>query len=219
MRKIRGKRISLMPQNPALSLNPVLKNGLQLSEVYGQMGIPEKEWGHRSVEMIGRLLLKDPTKILRSYPHQLSGGMKQRLLASIALSYQPELLLADEPTKGLDPEAKQRTIELFREIKKDYGRTMILITHDLDLALEICDRIAVLYSGEIVEMDAAAKIIDAPSHPYTKGLVGALPRNGLIPLEGQSPSRIDLPEGCLFNERCKAIKEECTKCMPGPAGT
>ncbi len=214
MRKIRGRQISLMPQNPASSLNPVLKNGLQVSEVYEMLGAPRKDRLAKSIGMMDRLLLKDPQRISRSYPHQLSGGMKQRLLASIALSFRPELMLADEPTKGLDPEARQRSIELFRQIKREHGRSMLLITHDLDLAREVCDRIGVMYSGEIVEIGPAGKIVGAPSHPYTKGLVAALPRNGLVPLEGQSPSRINLPQGCLFNERCNLIRDECAKKCP-----
>jgi peptide/nickel transport system ATP-binding protein len=119
MRKIRGRQISLMPQNPSSSLNPVLKNGRQVSEVFEMLGVPRKDRLSQAHEMMDRLLLKDTARICRSYPHQLSGGMKQRLLASIALSYRPELMLADEPTKGLDPEARRRSIELFRHIKRD----------------------------------------------------------------------------------------------------
>ena len=215
MRKVRGRQISLLPQNPSSSLNPVLKNGRQLSEVFELLNVPQKEWRKRSISIMEKLLLQEPAMLLGKYPHQLSGGMKQRLLASIALSFDPLMLIADEPTKGLDPEARRRTIELLKDIKRDYGRTMIIITHDLDLALEVCDRIAVMYSGEIVEMDIAKKIIESPSHPYTKGLVGALPRNGLIPLEGLSPSRTSLPKGCLFGDRCGQRNGKCLDRRPG----
>lgn len=215
IRSIRGRRISLMPQNPSLSLNPVLNNGRQLFEVFGLQGVSPKEWHGRSISILDKLLLTEPKRVLRQYPHQLSGGMKQRLLASIALSFNPVLLLADEPTKGLDPEARRSSIELLKSIKKAYGRTMIVITHDLELARELCDRIAVMYSGEIVEIGPAEQVIQSPSHPYTQGLVGALPRNGLVPLEGQSPSRVCLPTGCFFHERCSHRQAGCAARHPG----
>jgi len=214
MKDIRGLQISLIPQNPSGSLNPVLNNGVQISEVYEKQGITRKEGFKKSIDMMGRFLLKDPQKLIKQYPHQLSGGMKQRLLASIALSFKSSLLIADEPTKGLDPEARRKSIDLLMKIKKEYGGSMLLITHDLDLAREICDRIAVMYAGEIVEIGRAEKVVDSPSHPYTKGLVGALPRNGLIPLEGQSPSRTNLPAGCLFSERCKYRERKCAETHP-----
>lgn len=214
MRSIRGKHISLMPQNPAVSLNPVLKNGIQLTEIFEQQKIDKKEGLRRSIDIMNKLFLKDPVRISRFYPHQLSGGMKQRLLAAMALSFHPKLLIADEPTKGMDHEAKKKSIELFMKIKQEHGQTMLVITHDLDLALEICNRVAVMYSGEIIEIDEASKVINSPSHPYTKGLIQALPRNGLIPLDGQSPSKVKLPDGCLFNERCKNRSIPCLKKHP-----
>ena len=132
----------------------------------------------------------------------------------MSLSFEPELVIADEPTKGLDPEAKEGAVELFTKIKKEYGKTMLLITHDLDMALEVCDRIAVMYAGEIVELDEASKVLSTPLHPYTKGLIRAQPRNGLVPLSGQSPSRISLPEGCFFHERCRYSSIECFRKHP-----
>lgn len=214
LRKIRGKKISLMPQNPTGALNPILKNGLQIEEVFEEKGIDKMKGMKKSLRLMKKLLLRDPEKLCDFYPHQLSGGMKQRLIACISLSFEPELLIADEPTKGLDPEAKAGAVELFTKIKKEYGKTMLLITHDLDLALEICDRIAVMYAGEIVEMNEALKVLSTPLHPYTKGLILAQPRKGLHPLEGQSPSRIKLPEGCLFHERCRYSGTECYKKHP-----
>lgn len=214
LRKIRGKKISLMPQNPAGALNPVLKNGLQIEEVFEERGVDKMEGIRKSLRLMKKLLLRDPERLCNLYPHQLSGGMKQRLIACISLSFEPELIIADEPTKGLDPEAKAGAVELFTKIKKEYGKTMLLITHDLDLALEMCDRIAVMYAGEIVEMGEAVKVLSTPLHPYTKGLIRAQPRNGLYPLEGQSPSRIKLPEGCLFHERCRSSGTECYRKHP-----
>lgn len=214
LRKIRGKRISLMPQNPAGALNPVLKNRLQMEEVFEGNGKEKKEGMKKALKLMKQLFLKDPERLCGLYPHQLSGGMRQRLIACMSLSFEPELLIADEPTKGLDPEAKTGAIELFIKIKKEYGKTMLLITHDLDLALEVCDRIAVMYAGEIVELDTASKVLSTPLHPYTKGLVRAQPRNGLVPMSGQSPSRISLPDGCFFHERCKYSGIECSRKHP-----
>ena len=214
LRKIRGKRISLMPQNPARALNPVLRNGIQLEEVFEGNRNEKKEGMKKALKLMEQLFLRDPEKLCSLYPHQLSGGMRQRLIACMSLSFDPELLIADEPTKGLDPEAKAGAVDLFTKIKKEYGKTMLLITHDLDLALEVCDRIAVMYAGEIVELDEASKILSTPFHPYTKGLVRAQPRNGLVSLSGQTPSRIRLPEGCLFHERCRYSGVECSRKHP-----
>ena len=214
LRKIRGKRISLMPQNPAGALNPVLKNRVQMEEVFEGNGNEKKEGMKKALKLMKQLFLRDPEKLCDLYPHQLSGGMRQRLIACMSLSFEPELLIADEPTKGLDPEARAGAVELFTKIKKEYGKTMLLITHDLDLALEVCDRIAVMYAGEIVELDGASKVLRTPLHPYTKGLVRAQPRNGLVPLSGQSPSRIRLPEGCFFHERCRYSGVECSRKHP-----
>lgn len=209
MRQIRGKKISLIPQNPSGSLNPLLKNRIQVSEVFEVMGIDKKEGLKVALRMMKEMFLKDPLRMLENYPHELSGGMKQRLLAAMCLSYNPELLIADEPTKGLDSRSRAGSVDLFRHVKNDHGSSMLVITHDLDFALEICDRVAVMYAGEIVEVGSAAKVLRNPSHPYTKGLLNALPRNGLVPLQGQTPSRIDLPEGCLFSGRCSSCSDRC----------
>ena len=203
-----------MPQNPAGALNPVLRNGLQIEEVLEGNRDEKKEGMKKALKLMKQLFLKDPKKLCNLYPHQLSGGMRQRLIACMSLSFEPEILIADEPTKGLDPEAKAGAVDLFTRIKKEYGKTMLLITHDLDLALEVCDRIAVMYAGEIVELDAASKVLNTPLHPYTKGLIRAQPRNGLVPLSGQTPSRIMLPEGCFFHERCRYSNIECSRKHP-----
>lgn len=165
--------------------------------------------------MMEKLFLKKPGKLLGLYPHELSGGMKQRLLATICLSYNPDLIIADEPTKGLDSRAKTGSIELFRHVKEGHGNSMLVITHDLDFALEICDRVAVMYAGEVVEIGLASKVLHNPLHPYTRGLLKALPRNGLVPLEGQSPSSVHLPNGCVFSERCGFCKDICHVERPG----
>jgi len=214
LRKIRGKHIALMPQNPVGALNPVLKNVTQIKEVFEEKGTNEAEGMKKALKLMRKLLLEEPKKLLDLYPHQLSGGMRQRLLASISLSFESELIIADEPTKGLDPEARAGAIALFTKIKEEYRKTMMLITHDLDLALEVCDVIAVMYAGEIVELNEASKILDNPQHPYTRGLVDAHPRKGLVPLKGQTPSRIRLPDGCYFHERCRYLGNECLRKHP-----
>jgi len=214
LREMRGRLISLMPQNPATSLNPALKNKVQVTEIFEQHGIKKKDGLQKAMSVMGKLLLSDPEKICNQYPYQLSGGMKQRLLAAISLSMHPKLLIADEPTKGLDNEAREKAIELFRNIKQQYGSSMLIITHDLDFAHAVCDRVGVMYSGRIMEINDAERVITSPSHPYARGLVQALPRNGLVPLNGHSPSRIHMPEGCLFYQRCDSRSDVC--CLKHP---
>lgn len=214
LRDMRGKLISLMPQNPATSLNPVLKNHVQVTEIFEQHDITKRDGLQKAMSIMNKLLLSDPERVCSQYPYQLSGGMKQRLLAAISLSMHPKLLIADEPTKGLDNEAREKAIELFRSIKQQYGSSMLIITHDLDFAHAVCDRVAVMYSGRIVEINEAEKVVTSPSHPYARGLVQALPRNGLVPLDGHSPSRIDLPRGCLFYQRCESRADVC--CLKHP---
>ncbi|MDK2832655.1 MAG: peptide/nickel transport system ATP-binding protein [Methanolobus sp.] len=214
MREMRGRFVSLMPQNPATSLNPVLKNSIQVSEVFEQHGIKRAEGLKKAKDIMSKLLLTDPGRVCDQYPCQLSGGMKQRLLASISLSMHPQLMIADEPTKGLDNESREKTVELFDKIRSEYGSSMLIITHDLDFARDVCDRVAVMYSGRMVEINRAGIIVTSPSHPYAKGLVQALPRNGLVPMDGQSPGRINLPDGCLFYQRCKSRKDVCKKQVP-----
>ncbi|MDK2948256.1 MAG: peptide/nickel transport system ATP-binding protein [Methanolobus sp.] len=214
MREMRGRFVSLMPQNPATSLNPVLKNSIQVSEVFEQHGIKRAEGLKKAKDIMSKLLLTDPGRVCDHYPYQLSGGMKQRLLASISLSMHPQLMIADEPTKGLDNESREKTVELFDKIRSEYGSSMLIITHDLDFARDVCDRVAVMYSGRMVEINRAGIIVTSPSHPYAKGLVQALPRNGLVPMDGQSPGRINLPDGCLFYQRCKSRKDVCKKQVP-----
>lgn len=214
MQKFRGEKIAFIPQNPTASLNPLMKNGLQLSEVFEQKGYSSRDSWNRALEVFRRLLIKQPAILAKRYPHQLSGGMRQRLIAGISMSLQPQMVIADEPTKGLDSLTRRSTIEFFRQLEGEHDRSMLLITHDLDLAYEICDRLAVLYAGEIVEMGPAKKLMDDPEHPYTKGLLKSLPKNGLVPLEGSSPSLLGLPKGCFFGERCAIHKQDCMNRHP-----
>ena len=214
MQKFRGEKIAFIPQNPTASLNPLMKNGLQLSEVFEQKGHSHRDSWNRALEVFRRLLIDQPAISAKRYPHQLSGGMRQRLIAGISMSLQPQMVIADEPTKGLDSLTRRSTIEFFKQLEGEHDRSMLLITHDLDLAYEICDRLAVLYAGEIVEMGPAKKLMDDPEHPYTRGLLKSLPKNGLVPLEGSSPSLLGLPKGCFFKERCAIHKQDCMNRHP-----
>ena len=212
---IRGRTLSYVPQNPAASLNPLMKNGRQISEVFEARGEERRSARSRALNVLDRLMLRPPEEVAGKYCHQLSGGMRQRLVAGIALSLDPEIVVADEPTKGLDSVTREKTVDLFWSIKEDSRRSMLLITHDLDLAARICNRVAVLYAGEIVEMGPAGAVLETPCHPYTRGLIGSLPRNGLRPLEGYSPSMIDLPGGCFFRDRCERRGPRCGTDHPG----
>lgn len=214
MQKFRGEQIAFIPQNPTASLNPLMKNGLQVSEIFERKGHDKHESWRSALKVMERLLIRDPSISANRYPHQLSGGMRQRLVAGISLSLEPRLVIADEPTKGLDSLTRRSTIEFFRQLEGEHDRSMLLITHDLDLAYEICDRLAVLYAGEIVEMGPAKKLMDDPEHPYTRGLIKSLPKNGLQPLEGNSPSLLRLPDGCFFRERCIIQMVDCTRRHP-----
>ena len=206
MQKIRGKEITIMLQNPSLSLNPVLTVGEQIAEVFRYHDSMNKkkarEKASETLELVGI-----PTDRINEYPHQFSGGMKQRIMIAISLALNPKILIADEPTKGLDSSTKEQIINLMKKLIK--GKSMLLITHDLDVAEKLCDRIAVMYAGEIVEIASVEKIFNKPKHPYTIGLLNSLPRRGLKPIDGVSPSLISPPSGCKFHPRCKYRKEIC----------
>ena len=174
-----------------------------------ERGMVGREAWDLALKVMQRLLIREPALSAARYPHQLSGGMRQRLVTGISLSLEPRLVIADEPTKGLDSLTRRSSIEFFRQLKGKQDRSMLLITHDLELAYEICDHLAVLYAGEIVEMGPAKKLMGDPEHPYTRGLIKSLPKNGLEPLEGSSPSLLGLPKGCFFEERCKNHMPDC----------
>jgi peptide/nickel transport system ATP-binding protein len=206
---LRGCSISLIPQNPSAALNPVMKNGQQIDEVFETQRTQRKTAVEKSWELLAAVGLVPVERIAREYPHQLSGGMRQRLTTSIAIARGSKLIIADEPTKGLDYHAREITGRLLREISTKKRAALLLITHDLYLAEHICDRIAVLYAGEIVEIGYAEQIFSKPIHPYTQALMKAIPKNGLVPLFGQSPSLMALPEGCAFMDRCERQTEKC----------
>lgn len=204
--RYRGHRIALIPQNPSGSLNPLMRNGDQVGEV---MEMEKKDRIREIRRLLSLLRFGEPDRIALAYPHSLSGGMRQRLTTGIAIASQPLLLIADEPTKGLDFAARRVTMEIFSELRRACNTAILLITHDLDLAERIGDRIGVMYSGEMVELGSCRDVFHHPIHPYTRGLLRALPRNGMVPMRGSAPALENLPRGCYFHGRCDR------QCEPG----
>ena len=213
MRKIRGGEIAMILQNPMTSLNPVIRVGEQIAETIRlHQGLDKKAARKRVIEMLRDVRIPDPEKSVDSYPHQLSGGMQERVMIAMALASDPELIIADEPTKGLDVTVKREIIRLMKEVTAK--RSMLFITHDLGAAAEICDNIAVMYAGELLEHASVDSIFSEPLHPYSEGLLNSLPERGLKPIRGISPSLIDTPQGCRFHPRCDYAMEICREKHP-----
>ena len=219
MREVRGKKISMIFQDPMTSLNPVMTVGDQIAE---SIRIHEKcskaEAAAKAVEMLEMVGI--PGERYSEYPHQFSGGMKQRVVIAISLSCNPELLLADEPTTALDVTIQAQVLDLIVKLKKEKQTSMILITHDLGIVAEVCDKVAIMYAGEIVEYGSLAQIYNNTCHPYTKGLFGSIPDldshvKRLSPIPGLMPDPANLPAGCSFCPRCSAACEKCQTENPG----
>ncbi len=220
MQKIRGNEISMIFQEPMTSLNPVFTIGDQIIEAIElHQGLSKKEARKKAIEMLRKVKIPFPEKRIDDYPHQLSGGMRQRAMIAMALSCEPKLLIADEPTTALDVTIQAQVLSLLKEIQKDMGMAIMLITHDLGIVSEIADRVAVMYAGRIVEMGPVGKIFNNTKHPYTKGLLESIPkleeeRKRLNAISGQVPNPMDLPNGCKFHPRCYMATEECKKDEP-----
>ena len=220
MLRIRGKEISMIFQEPRAALNPVIQVGEQVAESFlVHEGLSKSEVRGRVIEMFQRVGLPDPERIYRSYPHELSGGMAQRVVISMALALRPKLLIADEPTSALDVTIQAQIIELFKELIGELGTSVIYITHDLSLAAEISDRIAVMYAGRIVETARTEDLFESPIHPYTMGLLKSIPKLGgarskLFSMEGEIPSLLNPPSGCLFHPRCPSKMTVCETSVP-----
>jgi len=208
MRAIRGERISMIFQQPQSSLNPVYDVGRQIGEVLEiHKGMKPKSARSRAAELLRMVGIPDPERRLSSYPHALSGGMAQRVMIAMALACEPELLIADEPTTALDVTIQAQILDLMRGLQADTGTAIVLITHDLGVVAEMCDRVAVMYAGEIVEEADTATLFGDPKHPYTRGLIGSVPTLGhvqdeLVTIPGSVPNLIDLPAACRFAPRC-----------------
>jgi oligopeptide/dipeptide ABC transporter ATP-binding protein len=214
MRDLRGDRISMIFQQPSSSLNPVFDIGMQLSEVLEiHRNMRRRAARRRAIELLAMVGIPDPTRRIDSYPHELSGGMAQRVMIAMALACSPELLIADEPTTALDVTIQAQILDLMRALQEETGTAIILITHDLGIVAEMCDRVAVMYAGEIVEQAETARLFGEPKHPYTRGLIGSVPTLGVIQDElttipGGVPNMLELPPGCRFAPRCTTRIEE-----------
>ena len=224
MVKIRGNRVSMIFQQPQTALNPVFKVGDQLAEVLNVHQDLGKEAGwERAVALLKMVGVPDPERRAHAYPHELSGGMAQRVMIAMALACVPELLIADEPTTALDVTIQAQILDLMRDLRRDMGTAVILITHDLGVVAEMADRVAVMYAGEIVEQADVNSLFDEPLHPYTQGLIGSIPILGEIKekldvIPGSVPNLVNLPAGCRFAPRCQArVKYDlkiCTETEP-----
>jgi oligopeptide/dipeptide ABC transporter ATP-binding protein len=220
MRKIRGNKIAMIFQEPMTSLNPVYTIGNQIEEVVElhQPHLSKAERAAKAVDMLRLVGIPSPEKRVKEYPHQLSGGMRQRVMIAIALSCEPDILIADEPTTALDVTIQAQILELMKKLQKELGMGIILITHDLGVVAETCDDVAVMYCGQIVERADVKTLFSHPQHPYTKGLMESIPsfdstksekKERLQTIEGMVPSLFNLPDGCNFQARCSKVTEAC----------
>lgn len=220
MEKIRGKEIAMIFQEPMTSLNPVYTVGQQIGEmIKTHENLSKKQLREKAIEMLKLVGIPSPEKRVDEYPHELSGGMRQRVMIAMALSCNPELLIADEPTTALDVTIQAQILELMRELKNKLGTSIMMITHDLGVIAEMADYVLVMYAGMVMEYCSVKDLFQKPLHPYTQGLINALPRiddvkDKLYVIEGSVPSLYDMPEGCRFWPRCPHAKEICKTRIP-----
>ena len=215
LRRVRGNLISMIFQEPMSSLNPIMSIGAQIVEAIREhQKKSNREAREIAVDMLRRVGIGSPESRLREYPHQLSGGMKQRAMIAMALACRPSLLIADEPTTALDVTIQAQILELLNELQRDLSMSVLLITHDLGVVAETCDRVVVMYAGKIVESSPVAMLFDSPKHPYTHGLFRSLPtliekKKQLAVIPGAVPSPLDFPSGCRFRTRCPMAQDIC----------
>jgi oligopeptide/dipeptide ABC transporter ATP-binding protein len=220
MRRHRGKEISMIFQEPMTSLNPAFRIGDQMREVIRlHQGLGKAAALEAAVDMLERVRIPDARKVAGQYPHQLSGGMRQRVMIAMELSCRPALLIADEPTTALDVTIQAQILRLLKEMRRETGSSILLITHDLGVVAQMCDRVAVMYAGSIVEQAGVVDIFRTPQHPYTQGLWGAIPqiedeKPSLAVIPGTVPDLSRLPEGCKFHPRCGRRFEPCDRLRP-----
>jgi len=221
VRRLQATTLSMVYQNPASALNPSIRVGPQLAEVFGLLGVAKEEAAHRSEAMLHKVQISDPQQVMRRYPHQLSGGMQQRVVIAMALAKNPTLLILDEPTTGLDATVEAEVLDLIAALRQEFGTSVLFISHNLAVIAKMCERVGVLYAGRLVEEGVAQEVFRDPRHPYTVGLLRSIPRGGvrkdetaLDTIPGFLPRLgANLP-GCVFEPRCGLAKEICREQEP-----
>lgn len=220
MAKVRGSKIALIIQDPMTSLNPVFSIGDQVEEAIKiHQDIPKRSITDRALEVLRKVNIPAAESRVKDYPHQMSGGMRQRVVGAIGISCQPQVLIADEPTTSLDVTIQAQYLKLLKDIQKESDLSIIFITHDFGIVAKMCDRVAVMYAGRIVEHGSVRDIFNNPSHPYTEALLASVPRmdrvvDRLYSIEGQPPPLHDLPVGCAFANRCPVVMDKCIETYP-----
>lgn len=221
MRQVRGKEIAMIFQNPRMSLNPVRTIGSQMTSIISRhCECTKKDAFEQAINTLQTVKFPDAEKRIHSYPHQLSDGMCQRVMIAMALSCQPSLLIADEPTASLDVTIQAQIMDLLLEIRETFNTAILLISHDLGVVAHLCDRIAVMYLGRVVELAPASRLFESPAHPYTQALIGSLPlpaqnwNRNFSRIVGEMPSQIEIPLGCRFRTRCPQAFEKCSRFDP-----
>ena len=220
MSKVRGSKIALIIQDPMTSLNPVFTIGNQVTEAIRiHQDIPKRSVMEKALEVLRKVNIPAAESRIRDYPHQLSGGMRQRVVGAIGISCQPLVLIADEPTTSLDVTIQAQYLKLLRDLQQESGMSLIFITHDFGIVAKMCDRVAVMYAGKIVELGSVRDIFNKPSHPYTEALLASVPKmdedvDRLYAIEGQPPLLHDLPVGCAFADRCPYVMDRCREEYP-----
>jgi oligopeptide/dipeptide ABC transporter ATP-binding protein len=218
LRKLRGAKIGVVYQDPLSAMNPVWPVGEQIAETLRSHGVADRRGAaRRAVELLERVHMPDPARVARAFPHEISGGMRQRAMIAMALACGPRLLIADEPTTALDVTIKAQVLDLLKELRRDFALTIVLITHDMGVVAEMADRVIVMYAGKIVEHGTVREIFHRPQHPYTWGLLGSIARldrpkpERLNAIPGSPPSLTRLPAGCAFAERCAFRFDKCAE--------